>query len=314
MPFTFISYSHKDENYALKLAKALQNKSIEYWIDNHIKPGDQWANGVLEALNDCSAFIVLMTPDSERSTWVTKEILLAHDWNKPILPLLLNGEKFPLLIDRQFEDVTSGGLPSDRFFEQLAKVMNTIVTGQSEESATRDNQFERSLVLNDAHYKADLRLLHELWHYINSARIDYIMSAIYNRYLEYDYYIDYVAGYFRLRERPEKHFIDKEVERAFEIFEEILGDFATQFIEDSTVIEIGKREVFKPSYKLPEIDPERYSFGSEDYDTRAKRHDITIENSRKVKRALGELVRFIQLQLPDFDFPNVPLWNDTENS
>jgi len=63
-----------------------------------------------------------MTPDSEGSEWVEREILLAQRERKPIFPLLLYGQENPLLITIQYADVTNGRMPPDNFYERLAQV------------------------------------------------------------------------------------------------------------------------------------------------------------------------------------------------
>jgi formylglycine-generating enzyme required for sulfatase activity len=61
-----------------------------------------------------------MTPDSEESEWVEREILLAQREGKPIFPLLLSGQENPLLITTHYVDVTDGRLPPGEFYERLA--------------------------------------------------------------------------------------------------------------------------------------------------------------------------------------------------
>lgn len=176
MGYTFISYSRKDREYALKFAQALQQRNIEYWIDSHIEPGDKWPIEVMKAVIGCSSLIVIMTPDAEASSWVMKEYLIAEDHKKIILPLLLKGERFPGLLIYQEFDVRQGILPNDEFFERLAQINNTYISIPSTE-ATSPNSFETALTLTDVHRKADLRLLNELWFYVNTNRINFVMNS-----------------------------------------------------------------------------------------------------------------------------------------
>jgi glycine cleavage system H protein len=64
-----------------------------------------------------------MTPDAENSKWVEREILLADRENKPIIPLLLDGREFGMLINVQFYDVRDGGLPAEDAFDKLASFL-----------------------------------------------------------------------------------------------------------------------------------------------------------------------------------------------
>jgi hypothetical protein len=68
--------------------------------------------------------IVVMTPALDTSEWVTKEVLLARNKRKPVFPLLLDGEGYPLLIDVQYLDVRSGALPGPDFTAALRTALD----------------------------------------------------------------------------------------------------------------------------------------------------------------------------------------------
>jgi formylglycine-generating enzyme required for sulfatase activity len=120
--YVFISYAREDQIYARKLANDLRARGFETWMDDRIDFGDRWWQTIVQAVRASAAFIVVMTPDAEQSEWVEKEILLAQRERKPIFPLLLRGQEFPLLITVQYADVTSGQMPPAPFYERLARV------------------------------------------------------------------------------------------------------------------------------------------------------------------------------------------------
>ncbi|MDX2136981.1 MAG: TIR domain-containing protein [Chloroflexota bacterium] len=119
----FMSYSRRDGNYARRLREHLVQSGIRIWLDDAIEHGETWFNQIHEAIKTCTAFIVIMSPDSEASEWVQKEILLARRYKKPIFPVLLHGEEFPLLIDVQFADMRGGKLPSEDFHRTLTRAI-----------------------------------------------------------------------------------------------------------------------------------------------------------------------------------------------
>lgn len=121
----FISYSRRDQPYARALAEALRKHGFDVWIDDRIDYGTRWWRTIEEAIQNCGALVVIMTPDSRNSEWVEREILLAQRQNKPIFPLLLKGEEFGLLITTQFVDVRHGNLPPDDFYHDLQLVVPT---------------------------------------------------------------------------------------------------------------------------------------------------------------------------------------------
>jgi formylglycine-generating enzyme required for sulfatase activity len=65
-----------------------------------------------------------MTPEARASRWVHREVLLADSLGKPMFPLLLRGDVFPLLIDVQYADVRAGSLPSRGFYERLDRALS----------------------------------------------------------------------------------------------------------------------------------------------------------------------------------------------
>ena len=129
----FISYSSRDSDYAHNLKEDMKQRGFEVWMDDKIETGDRWVDKIVSAIQQSSAVVVVMTEDSEKSEWVKKEILLAKRYNKPILPLLLKGQEFPLVIDLNFHDCTKNqSLPKREFYELLRKM----VSGETDNKKT----------------------------------------------------------------------------------------------------------------------------------------------------------------------------------
>jgi len=128
MSHVFISYSTHDTTYARRLADALIERGFDVWIDNkRLRGGDDWWKSIVRALRGCSAFIVLLSPRSDGSKWVQREITLADNWDKPMFPILLEGDldtdNFLLFVRTQYEDARNDNLPASAFFERLAQAV-----------------------------------------------------------------------------------------------------------------------------------------------------------------------------------------------
>jgi hypothetical protein len=115
----FVSYSRHDAEYVRRLVDFLRHSGFDVWSDEGIDVGTQWVDVVRGKIDTCAAFVLIMTPDSERSTWVARELERANARAKPILPMLLAGSPFDSLRGTQFESVVGGTGPSARFVEQL---------------------------------------------------------------------------------------------------------------------------------------------------------------------------------------------------
>src|SRR5262245_1236582 len=91
----FINYAHgTDSAYLERLVAHLTSAGRLVWHARELLSGDRWDHVVREKIDTCAAFVVVMTPASDNSSWVNREIAQAEDENRPILPLLLAGKRF----------------------------------------------------------------------------------------------------------------------------------------------------------------------------------------------------------------------------
>jgi hypothetical protein len=130
--YAFISYSHGDRQYVQRLAEHLLAQGVESWFDYRILPGDTFGFRIQAAIDDCDAFLVVLTPDAVESTWVRREIVYADSKRKPVLPLLLRDCQKPIeLIMLHHEDVRGGQMASSVFVDRV----RAIVVGSSSANA-----------------------------------------------------------------------------------------------------------------------------------------------------------------------------------
>jgi hypothetical protein len=138
MAYVFISYSHKDMEYARKLAVELERCQIEYWMDDRINYGSKWPRVIQEKLEGCQAFIVILSTNAYNSDWVQNEIAFAQQEQKVIFPVLLEGKGWVSLASAQYADVRDGGVPPNKYFETIRKQLSSHV-GQ----AKIENEFPK---------------------------------------------------------------------------------------------------------------------------------------------------------------------------
>lgn len=92
MSHIFISYSRRDKPQALSLAERLRAAGCNVWIDLHgIDAATSWSREIVGAIDACNAFLLLVSPSSLASHNVIKEVSLASEARKPIVPVDLEG-------------------------------------------------------------------------------------------------------------------------------------------------------------------------------------------------------------------------------
>lgn len=122
MGHIFISYSHKDKDYVHKLQEAIQNEGFEVWIDDRIDFGTTWPKVIQKNLDECDAFIVVMTENAYESEWVQNEVTRAKRKKKPFFALLLRGDTWLAFEAIQYENINEGKLPTKKFYDSIARV------------------------------------------------------------------------------------------------------------------------------------------------------------------------------------------------
>ncbi len=92
----FISYSSKDREKAEQLAELLSSAGLSVWIDKAgIEAATSWSGEITQAITDCKVFVILLSPNSITSHNVSKEVSLASERKKKILPVDLIPVELP---------------------------------------------------------------------------------------------------------------------------------------------------------------------------------------------------------------------------
>src|SRR5947209_5443244 len=95
-PAVFLSYASGDRERALALADRLEALGIRVWIDrSSIVGGSSWTAEIVRGIRECAALLVLCSPAAVASPNVQRELNLAVEHNRPLVPLLLQATAFP---------------------------------------------------------------------------------------------------------------------------------------------------------------------------------------------------------------------------
>ncbi len=151
MSHVFISYSKQNKDYARQLVSKLRDEGFDVWIDDReLRASVDWWQSIVLALRACGAFIVIMTPESDNSDWVQREITLAMKYDKPIFPLWLSGSldtpNWELFVRTQYTDVRADKMPEEQFFTTLSEAASR--RSRRGENVTKTHKVEK-VVLDD---------------------------------------------------------------------------------------------------------------------------------------------------------------------
>jgi hypothetical protein len=104
----FITYNHKDKEFAERLALELVRRDIKVWKDSwRIGVGDSLVQKIQQGLEDVRFFCVIFSRNSLQSEWVKRELTAAllreiEDRKAMILPVVIDDSKLPLFVRDKF--------------------------------------------------------------------------------------------------------------------------------------------------------------------------------------------------------------------
>jgi hypothetical protein len=119
----FISHSSSDSWIANQMSKELEALGVETWLDTmKLLGGDNIREEIVKGITRCREAIVLVTPRSVESTWVSVEIGILLEQRKRITPILCyaSPEGIKVLSDVKAIDLND----FDDFLTQLQQRMN----------------------------------------------------------------------------------------------------------------------------------------------------------------------------------------------
>ncbi len=123
----FISYQSSDKEYADRVCEALERQNISCWIaPRDIPIGAEWAAAIVEGLQRCHCFVVILSSHSSNARQISREAELADNRKLPIFTLRIEDVQPPpglLYFLGNVQWVDAIGDQFDGAVEQLAQVV-----------------------------------------------------------------------------------------------------------------------------------------------------------------------------------------------
>ena len=109
----FISYASQDRERIIDLVKRLDDAGVSVWIDQmSIEGATMWSQEIVAAIRNCKVLILAISENSADSENVVKEVALASEGRKRILPVYLASAEIPESMAYQL-----AGIQRVEFFE-----------------------------------------------------------------------------------------------------------------------------------------------------------------------------------------------------
>jgi hypothetical protein len=94
MGHVFVSHGSEDSGEANELAALIEAKGVRAWIaPRDVRPGQDYSEQLQEAIEQCAAFVVLVTDKANKSPYVRAETEMAFSTSKPIFPVRMSDIK-----------------------------------------------------------------------------------------------------------------------------------------------------------------------------------------------------------------------------
>ena len=132
----FVSYSSEDSVFAELVKMKLNEAKMDVWLDqDKLDAGEEWRNEIDLGINESQAIILILSPKSCKSEYVTYEWAYALGRKKNIIPLMYKKTKIhPRLSGMQYLDFTNNGKGP---WDKLLMRIGTLVSAEKNEERSQ---------------------------------------------------------------------------------------------------------------------------------------------------------------------------------
>ena len=135
----FISYSSQDQDRVVKIADKLRSAGVSIWVDESgIGAATLWSKEIAGAIKSCRVLVLMVTPNSVTSKNVVKEVSLAAEQNKQILPVILEPTEIPEALEYHLAGIQHldvNGMSASESAEEILPALQRLLGVESEEAA-----------------------------------------------------------------------------------------------------------------------------------------------------------------------------------
>ena len=133
----FISYSSLDRDRVMPAVESLRGNGITVWVDEgNIHAADLWSEQIVQAIADCRVMVVMLSQNSTDSHNVVKEVMLASEQKKALLPVYLEPADIPAKLQYQLAGIQHLEL----YGENEQQVLEDLANGLAKRGIRREGE------------------------------------------------------------------------------------------------------------------------------------------------------------------------------
>ena len=133
----FVSYSSLDRDRVMPVVESLRGNGISVWVDEgNIHAADLWSEQIVQAIADCRVMVVMLSQNSTDSHNVVKELMLASEQKKALLPVYLEPADVPAKLQYQLAGIQHLEL----YGENEEQVLEDLVNGLAKRGISREGE------------------------------------------------------------------------------------------------------------------------------------------------------------------------------
>lgn len=146
----FVSYSSQSSELAMGVVEHLERGGVHCWVaPRDLAPGGEWAEGIIEGIESCSLFLLILCEQANGSPQVLREVERAVSKKVPIIPLMIG----KISLSKSLEYFVSthhwlqvSNAPSPSELESLSLAVQRKLQGKAAASQVSQPSLERSPV------------------------------------------------------------------------------------------------------------------------------------------------------------------------
>lgn len=142
LPYVFVSYRHSAWAQVYPIIRWLMNQGIRVWYDEGIEGGSEWRGVIQDHVEGCTIFIPFITADYCDSSNCRRELSIADEDQKIIIPIYLEKTKLrhglrTILADTQ--GIFKFEIPNDELFIERLVSFSALKLVQDADGGNNDD-------------------------------------------------------------------------------------------------------------------------------------------------------------------------------